>query len=69
MQSLKRITQYYFVRFFDQLKKNIKQQACPKGSITEAYLEAERTFFVPSVQTRCWTSEDGDEHNNCLPCV
>jgi len=45
---------------------------CPKGSITEAYLEVERTFFtsdyigsdVPSMHTRCWRNEDGDEHNN-----
>jgi len=38
------------------LKKKIKQQACPKSSITEAYLVAERTFFT--------SYYFGNKHNN-----
>jgi len=59
------------------LEKKIKQQACPKGSITEACREAERTLFasdyfssnVPSMRTRCRRNEDGDEHNNYFPIL
>jgi len=50
---------------------------CPKGSITEAYLEAEKTFFasyyfgsnVPSLCTRCRRNDDGDEHINHCPTL
>ena len=59
------------------MKKKIKQQACPEGSITEAYLEAERTFFasyyfgsnVPSMRSRCRRNEDDDEHINHFPTL
>ena len=57
------------------MKKKIEQQACPKGLITEAYLEAERTFFasyyfgsnVPSMHSRCRRNENGDEYNDHFP--
>jgi len=72
VQSLTSECNRKFVSFFGRLKKKIKQQACPKGSITKAYQEAERTFIdsyyfssnVPSMRTRCRRNEDGDEHNN-----
>jgi len=72
VQSLTSECNCEFVRSFGQLKKKIKQQACPEGSITEVYLEAERTFFasyyfnsnVASMCNRCRINEDGDKHNN-----
>jgi len=72
VESLRSECNCEFVRFFGQLKKKIKQQACPKGSITEANLEAERIFFalyyfspnVPSMRARCRRNEDGDDHIN-----
>ena len=75
MESLRSECNCEIARFFGQLKKKIKQQACLEGSITEAYLEAERTFFacyyfgfnVPSMRTRCRRNEDGDEHINHFP--
>ena len=59
------------------MKKKIKQQACLEGSITEAYLEAERTFFasyyfgsnVPSMRSRHRRNEDDDEHINHFPTL
>ena len=49
----------------------------PEGLITEAYLEAERTFFVsyyfgsnvPFMRNRCWRNEDVDEHDNYFPIL
>jgi len=54
------------------LKRRIKQRAYPEGSITKAYLEAERMSFtsyyfgsnVPSMHNRCRRNKDGDKHNN-----
>ena len=77
MESLRSEFNCEFGRFFGRLKRKIKQQACPEGSITEAYLEAERTFFasyyfgsnVPSIRTRCRRNEDGDEHINYFPTL
>jgi len=40
------MTSYYFARYFGCLKKQRKQQVYLEGSITEAYLEAERAFFA-----------------------
>ena len=59
------------------LKKKVKQQACPKGLITKVYLKAEGTFFasyyfgsnVPSMRTRCRRNEDDDEHINHFPTL
>ena len=59
------------------MKKKIKQQVCPDGSITEAYLEAERTFFtsyyfgssLPSMHTRCRRNKDGNDHINYFPTL
>ena len=72
VESLKSDCNCEFGRFFGRLKRKIKQQACPEGSITEAYLEAERTFFasyyfgsnVPSMRSRYRRNEDDDEHIN-----
>jgi len=72
VESLRSECNCEFVRFFGRLKKKINQQACSEGSITEAYLEAERIFFasyyfssnVPSMRTRCRRNEDGDDHIN-----
>ena len=71
MQSLTSDGNCKLVRYFGRLKKKIKQ-AYPKGSITEVYLEAERTLFasyylvsnVPSRHTRCRRNEDVEKHNN-----
>ena len=77
MQSLISDGNCKFVRYFGKLKKKIKQQVCREGSITEAYLEAETTFFtsdyfgsnVPSMHTRCRRNKDGDEHSNYFPTL
>lgn len=77
VESLKSDCNCEFGRFFGRLKRKIKQQACPEGSITEAYLEAERTFFasyyfgsnVPSMRSRHRRNEDDDEHINHFPTL
>jgi len=76
-ESLKIHCNCQLLRFFGRLKRKIKQQACPEGSITEAYLEAERTFFasyyfgcnVPSMRSRCRRNEDDDGHINHFPTL
>ena len=77
MESFRTDSNCEFVRFFGRLKKKIKQQACPEGSITEAYLQGERTFFasyyfgssVPSMRTRCRSNEDDDDRINHFPTL
>ena len=76
MESFRTDSNCEFVRFFGRLKKKIKQQACPEGSITEAYLDAEMTFLasyyfgsnVPCMCTRCRRNED-DDHINHFPTL